>query len=195
MDDFFFILSKLAWGLLSPINLIILLSALATILLLFNRIKAAKYILLPTAFFSISLMLYPLGDLLIYPLESRFSKPVKLPADIDGIILLGGGEKLKQSLSWDTQELGNGGDRYIATAILAKQYPTAPIIFSGGSGLLQFQSVDNEANIPQILLTKLGVNPQRLIIESQSRNTFENFQLMKPLLPRTNGFHISKLQF
>ncbi len=190
MEDLFFILSKLAWGLLSPSNLIILLFSLATILVLFNRVKAAKYVLLPTALFSISLLLYPLGDLLIYPLESRFSKPDTLPINIDGIIVLGGGEELKQSLSWNTQELGNGGDRYVATAILAKHYPETAVIFSGGSGLLQYQGKDNEGNIAQTLLTKLGVNNQRLIIESQSRNTYENFQLMKPLLPKSDGIYL-----
>lgn len=190
MDNLFFILSKLAWGLLSPTNLIVLLFTLATILLFSNRTKTAKWILFPTAIFSISLLLYPIGDLLIYPLESRFYKPFELPENIDGIIVLGGGEELKHSLSWHTQELGNGGDRYIATAILAKHYPKAPVIFSGGNGFLQFQSTDNEGNIAQTLLTKLGVNKQRLIIESQSRNTFENFQLMKPLLPKSDGVYL-----
>lgn len=190
MDNLFFILSKLAWGLLSPTNLIVLLFTLATILLFLNRAKAAKRILLPTALLSLSVLLYPLGDMLIYPLESRFSKPAELPESIDGIIVLGGGEELKLSLSWHTQELGNGGDRYVAAAILAKQYPETQVIFSGGSGSLLFQGVNNEGSIAHILLTNLGVNKQRLIIESQSRNTFENFQLMKPLLPKSDGVYL-----
>ena len=190
MDNLFFILSKLAWGLLSPTNLIVLLFTLATVLLFSNRIKAAKWILLPTAIISMGLLLYPFGDVLMYPLESRFSKPTKLPENIDGIIVLGGGEALKQSISWSTQELGNGGDRYVAAAILAKQYPETPVIFSGGSGSLLFQGANNEGTIAQTLLTNLGVNKQRLIIESQSRNTFENFQLMKPLLPKSDGVYL-----
>ncbi|MBE9533276.1 MAG: YdcF family protein, partial [Proteobacteria bacterium] len=49
---------------------------------------------------------------------------------------------------------------------------------------------NNEGNIAQILLTNLGINKQRLIIESQSRNTFENFRLMKPLLPKSDGVYL-----
>lgn len=42
MDDLFFILSKVAWGLLSPTNLIVLLMSLGTVPLLRNKISAAK---------------------------------------------------------------------------------------------------------------------------------------------------------
>jgi len=68
MDNIFFILSKLAWSLLSPSNLLVLLMCLAAILLLINRIRLAKWILLPTAMLSLAILSYPLGDMLINPL-------------------------------------------------------------------------------------------------------------------------------
>ena len=79
---------------------------------------------------------------------------------------------------------------YIATVILAKQYPKVPIIFSGGSGLLQYQGIEKEGDIARKLLMAMGVDGHRLIIESQSRNTFENFLLMKPLLPKNDGIYL-----
>jgi uncharacterized SAM-binding protein YcdF (DUF218 family) len=190
MDSVFFVLSKLTWGVLSPSNLIIIMMTLATTMLLNNKVRAAKWILFPLTIMTFLLMAYPFSDSLISPLENRFSKPDRLPQKIDGIILLGGGEKLKQSLSWHSHELGAAGDRYIAAALLAKHYPEVPIIYSGGSGLLRFQTDKNEASIAQVILTTIGIAKQRLIIESQSRNTYENFLFLKQKLPKATGQYL-----
>lgn len=163
---------------------------LGTLQLLRNKISATKKILLPTALLSFVLLAYPVSDYLMHPLETRFSKPSELPQTIDGIIILGGGEELKQSISWNNTELGNGGDRFVAGVILAKQYPNVPVIFSGGSGLLQSKLSWSESGIARSLLVDMGVEEQRLIIESQSRNTNENFVLMRPLLPNKQGQYL-----
>jgi uncharacterized SAM-binding protein YcdF (DUF218 family) len=189
MDNLFFILSKLAWGVLSPTNLIVLLMALATIQLLRNKINAAKKILIPTVLVYAFLLAYPVGDYLMYPLETRFNKPEVLPDTIDGIIVLGGGENLKISIGWDTNEVVDG-DRFIATAILAKHYPNAPIIFSGGNGLLLFDTSTTGADIARQLLMAVGIDEDRLMIESQSRNTYENFELLKDILPKSDGRYL-----
>lgn len=185
MDQLFFISSKIAWALLSPGNLMILAMAVGTVLLAFNKHLIAKRILIPTSLFSVILMAYPVSDYLMAPLESRFSKPPTLPAQVDAILILGGGEDLKRSLSWHVSELGIGGDRYIGAAILAKAYPEVPVIFTGGSGSLRLQDTAGEGSIAKDLLTAVGINADRLIIESQSRNTYENFKLTKPLLPHS----------
>jgi uncharacterized SAM-binding protein YcdF (DUF218 family) len=190
MDNLFFVLSKLAWGLLSPINLIILVISLATLLLLFNRISTAKWLLFPTVVVSLVVLAYPVGDYLMYPLEARFSKPVALTEEIDGIIVLGGGEDLKSSLSWQTAELGNASDRYFAAVVLARHYHDVPIIFSGGNNFLRFQSHEKEGHIAHQILTDMGIAGNRIIIESQSRNTAENFQLMKEILPKLDGKYL-----
>lgn len=190
MDNEFFVVSKLAWVIVSPGNLIVLLITFATIMLLLKRVTIAKWILIPLMIANWLLMAYPLTDSLISPLETRFSKPTLLPQNIDGIIVLGGGEKLKQSLSWNTQELGDAADRFIAAAVLAKHYRDAPIIYSGGSNLLEFQKGQNEANIAQTILTAIGIPKERLIIESQSRNTAENFLFLKRKLPTPNGTYL-----
>jgi len=86
--------------------------------------------------------------------------------------------------------LGKGGDRFVATAILAKQYPNAPIIFSGGSGLLRFDTIENKENIGRSLLLAVGIDEQRLIIEPHARNTHENFLMTAPLLPDRQGTYL-----
>jgi uncharacterized SAM-binding protein YcdF (DUF218 family) len=190
MDELFFILSKLAWGVLSPTNMIILMMALGTLFLMKGAVSAAKKILVSTVVVTLLLTGYPLGDSVMFPLENRFSKPQVMPEQIDGIIVLGGGEQLKTSLSWQSAELGAGGDRYIGAAILAKRYPTAPVIFTGGNSLLSFQGKGDQGNIAQTVLTAVGIEKNRLIIESKSRNTNENFLFIRPLLPETMGNYL-----
>ncbi len=164
--------------------------ALATIQLFRNKISAAKKILLPTALVSLILLSYPVSDYLMNPLETRFSKPEILPEHIDGIIILGGGEELKLSIGWNTIEMGNGGDRFVGAAFLAKQYPNTPVIFSGGNGSLLLNSIVREGDLARKLLTTVGIDNNRLTLESQSRNTYENFVLLKPLLPNKHGIYL-----
>lgn len=190
MDSIFFVISKIAWALLSPSNLIIFLFSFGSLLVLFNRVRLAKIILLPTCVIALALMAYPFSHLLMTPLESRFAQPEILPAKIDGIIVLGGGEDLQTSLSWGRPELGLGGDRYIGAKELATHYPNAPVIFTGGSGSVQLQESAGEGSLAHSLLTRLGIAENRLIIESQSRNTYENFKLVKPMLPKPNGTYL-----
>ncbi|WP_321326430.1 YdcF family protein [Thiomicrorhabdus sp.] len=190
MNELFFLLSKISWALLSPGNLLVFALFVGILFLLFNRIFLAKLILIPTGLIAFILMAYPVSDYVMKPLENRFSKPQTLPSKIDGIIILGGGEDLKRSLSWNVAELGMGGDRYIGAAHLAKLYPQAPVIFTGGSGLISLQNTSGEASIAKQLLTTIGIKPSRLIIESKSRNTYENFRYTKPLLPTENGTYL-----
>ncbi len=139
-----------------------------------------------------AIMSYPVGDFLIQPLEKRFSLPNPLPSaqKIDGILVLGGGEDLKRSLSWHSHELGLGADRYIAAKYLANHYPNVPVIFTGGSGLTSIQDSNSEGNLARYFLTTMGIAPERLIIESNSRNTYENFVKVKSLLPNPNGTYL-----
>ena len=190
MDNLFFLFSKIGWALLSPGNLIIFAGVFGVLLLLFNRLSAARKVLIPTALIALVVTAYPVSDFLMKPLESRFSKPQQMPTQIDGIIVLGGGEDLKRSISWQVTELGLGGDRYLGTAELARAFPNAPIIFTGGSGSLQLQDTAGEGSLARDILTTIGIDPNRLIIESQSRNTYENFKFTKSLLPKENGTYL-----
>jgi len=187
MDHVFFILSKIGWALLSPSNIILILLILGSTFLLFNKIQNAKALLLPASLAGLIVLVFPIGDLLIQPLEQRFQAPETLPKKIDGIIVLGGGEDLKRSLSWGRPELGIGGDRYIGAKELATHYPKAPVIFTGGSGSMQLQNTEGEGSLARQLLTTMGIANKRLIIESLSRNTYENFKFTKPLLPKAQG--------
>jgi len=190
MDELFFLASKIGWAFLSPGNLLVFALFLGAVFLLFNNFRTAKKILVPTSLIAFVLMAYPVSDYLMQPLESRFSVPTEMPENIDGIIILGGGEDLKRSISWEIAELGMAGDRYIGTASLASEYPNVPVIFTGGSGSLTLQNTDGEGALARKILMTIGIDSERLIIESQSRNTYENFKYTKPLLPNPKGRYL-----
>lgn len=190
MEQLFFVLSKLAWAILSPLMVLNLLLVLGTVFLLFGYRKVALRFLFPALLFSLSLIIFPLGDWLIYPLEARISQPEQLPENIDGIIVLGGGEDIKTTISWQQPQVGQASDRYFGAALLAKQYPDSPIIFTGGNNLLRFDAGTTPAELSHELLTMVGVEEKRLIIESQSRNTYENFQRLKTVIPKRNGQYL-----
>lgn len=195
-DNVFFFVSKVAWALLSPSNLLIFLFILGTLLVVFRYRSAALKILVPTSLLALMITAYPVSDWLMEPLEKRFSAPQSLPTDIDGIILLGGGEDLPRSISWQSKEVGQAGDRFIGTKELAQIYPQAPIIFTGGVGQLSLHSHLSKSLQAQTtplgaqILQALGIDPQRLIIESLSRNTYENFANIQPLLPNPTGRYL-----
>lgn len=192
MDQLFFIISKLAWALLSPGNLILIAFILGTLLLVFGFYPLAKRLLSITAIIALLVLAYPVGDFLIKPLEKRF--PIltnsELPKKVDGIIVLGGGEDLPRSLSWQQPQIGNGGDRYLAAKKLADHYPDTPIIFTGGSGQIKLMNQGSEGSLAKQLLTEIGIDPKRLIIESHSHNTYQNLKYVQKILPYDKGTYL-----
>ena len=66
---------------------------------------------------------------------------------------------------------------------LARRYPQAKLVFTGGSGDLE-QGVSNEANYARILFDQLGLPAGRVTFENTSRTTWENavntYGMIKP---------------
>ena len=189
VNELFFVLSKIVWAFMSPIHLILLAFFIGT-LGVFRRWQRAKYLLLFTCCLAASVLVFPVGDFLIQPLEKRFAQPKPLPAHIDGILVLGGAEDLPRSLSWGRPELNQAADRYLGAKELANQYPSAPLIFAGGSGWVSIQNSPGEGHFARQLFITMGIDPSRLVIESTSRNTFENFQNIRPMLPNPQGTYV-----
>lgn len=190
MENQFFLLSKIIWGLLSPTSLMIWLLLLVSLLLWLNYVKAARRIITLLSLAGFIMLAYPISDYLMYPLETRFKAPETLPENVDGIIVLGGAEQLKLSASWASAEVGEAAERILAAAELSRIYPDIPVIYTGGSNLVQMQNLDKQGTVSQTLLHQAGIAKERLVIETQARNTVENFQLIPPLLPDSQGSYI-----
>lgn len=182
----FFYLSKIVWFFLQPLNLAIflLLAGLAAGWFGRRRLMGAGATL---AFLVLALSAWTsFGALMLNPLEERFQRPVPPPESVAGIVVLGGGLEGAINLARGGYELNSGGDRFVETAVLARRYPQAKVVVSGGVGALTLQGEGDAVSAPR-LLTALGVAPARLILEGKSRNTYENALFTKALVTPKPG--------
>ena len=144
------------------------------------RVSKAASAALVLAFFGIGL--FPLGDILMRPLEAEFPVQKDL-SQVDGIIVLGGGEDVPASEQSGQPQLGEGGDRYIAALALALANPDARLVFAGGSGRLRDINATevSEAAIAEQIFQAQGISSERILFETRSRNTIENARLSHEL--------------
>ena len=115
----------------------------------------------------------PLGEFLLNKLENRFHRLVKLPEHIEGIIVLGGVIDQFITIDRGMTSINGASERLIEFASLARRYPEAKLVFTGGSGVLGRQGL-KEASFVIPLLRRFGLNTDRLLLEDQSKNTAEN---------------------
>ncbi len=179
MDSLFFWLSKIIWALASPGSLMVIAAIAIWLLLKSGAHRLARCLagLLALALFLIAL--FPVGEWLLYPLESRFSK--NLPERIDGVILLGGSISPMRSMVWDEVEMNAAAEREFNFLALARRYPQAKLAFTGGTGGLLSQAY-KEAGWTRKLFEQQGMDPARISFEENSRNTYENAIFSKELL-------------
>lgn len=181
----FFVLSKLFWFLVQPVNLAIILLLVAC-LLAFLRWKRSAARLAGCATLWLVLCVWTsFGAILVTPLEERFPRP-PLPGSVAGIVVLGGGFEGGINLARGGYELNSGGDRYVEAAILARRFPDARIVISGGSGALMLDGED-DASTALRLMEAVGVARDRLFLEGKSRNTHENAVFTKDLVSPASG--------
>jgi len=181
MEPMFFWISKLAWMMIAPDNLLLFLLLIAWILLRRGAYRPATWLLGCVTIVLMSVALFPVGEWLLYPLEIRFPANPKLPDRVDGIIVLSGSENAVLSNLWHQVELRDSAEREIAFLELAGRYPKAKLVFTGGSGSMIHQD-DKAADVAEKLFDKLGFDSSRVTFERNSRNTFENAMLSKELV-------------
>ena len=182
----FYTLSRIFWIVAQPINLIgiLIFAGIVATLFRYRRIGLAFSI---GGFFVLALGAWTsTGALLLHPLENHFSRPDAAQSQVAGIIVLGGGFEGAINLARGGYELNASGDRYVETAILARRYPQARVVVTGGTGTLVLEGEGDGATAPR-LLTALGVEPERLTLENKSRNTFENAQYTRALVEPKPG--------
>lgn len=187
MDSGFFYVAKLAWLLVALDSLLLLWLCLGVFCLYFGWFKAAKRLLVSLTLVSLMIALFPVGEWLFYPLEKQ-NLPAALPAHIDGIVVLGGGEQVGLTHAWQQTALGDGGERLTAMVMLANAYPEVPILFTGGSGRMIKQGTTG-AKVAEDFALSMGLPKGRIILESKSRNTVENAVLSKQLMQPQDGQH------
>ncbi|GAC1625005.1 MAG: YdcF family protein [Nevskia sp.] len=184
-----FLLSKLVGGLLAPGTLLLLALALAFALQR-RRPRLSRGLLGGALLFVAALSLLPLGRWLIWPLETRFPAPSALKLDhVDGILVLGGAvNALDTQLMHGEVNLNDAAERMTAFVALARRYPEARLVWSGGSGYALGAAATQSESVPaQALFESLGVEASRVVYERASRNTWENAVFSKRLVEPRPG--------
>lgn len=182
----FFYISKILWALAAPSNFIGILMVLGALCLLTGRVRAAKWLIAPAAALYFLFGIMPLGLAMLRPLEDRF--PVLDPAKLSptGIIVLGGGVDETLSKARGTTELSEAGGRMTEAVALARRFPNARVVFTGGTAALRGADI-TESDIARKLFLSLGLDESRLTFEDKSRNTYENAEFTKRLVQPKPG--------
>ena len=184
----FFALSKTLVAVIAPVNFLIELALLGVALLFTRRAMLGRTLMLISALLVAICGFTPVGSLMLYPLESRFSHWDDLHGPPDGILVLGGDIDVGPSaVHHDAVGFSGSGARIVAAAMLAHRYPTARILYAGGSPSLVSDDSLKEADYAAIVFTNLGISSDRVIIERQSRNTFENAEFSRKLVDPKPG--------
>lgn len=187
MDGLFFVLSKTAGMVARAETWLVFFLLLATLAALRGRAgRAALWSgLALTA--TLALGAFPLGTPLLASLEQQY--PANPPLDrVDGIIVLGGAEDIRPFLRWGSVGLNEGGERMTAGAALARQFPEARLIFTGGSAsVIHDDKSEAPSQIARALWAELGVPEGQILIEDRSRNTSENAAFTSDLVVPEEG--------
>lgn len=199
-NGMFFVLSKILGFFAIPSNLLVVLAVIGALLLATRFARAGRRLLVWSVVLLAIFGLSPLGNALILPLEERFPPWKDSGRAPDGIIVLGGSIDEVVASGRNEGVLNEAAERLTATVHLARRYPRARILFSGGSGHLIVQGV-TEAEFAKRMLVEMGVPAERVELEDQSRNTSENVVFSKRIanpkpgdrwLLVTSAFHMPR---
>lgn len=173
MDTAFFLASK-AVGLALRVEVWVLLLLILGLWRPWARLTALVLVCVLT--------LFPVARPLLHWLETQSPPRPALPATVDGIIVLGGGEDFAAFAVHGMPGVNGAGERLIAGAELALAHPGARLIFTGGiggvRGALGRADHTGPARMTEALWVSLGVDPARIEVEDRSRTTSENARLL-----------------
>jgi uncharacterized SAM-binding protein YcdF (DUF218 family) len=161
-------MSKVVWFVANPTNLLIFVGILGCILIALGSRRVGLWAATAGALGLLALGGTPLPNLLMRSLEDRFAQ-VANPGHVDGVIILGGaiGETRGRI------KMNEAASRMTEGMALARRFPQARIVFTGGEGSL-IGSEGNESDAAATLFRQMGLEGERFIFENASRNTREN---------------------
>ncbi len=179
----FFVLSKVFWILAAPSHWLVLLVIATALCLLFKWHRAAKVFALAAV--ALVLVAWLAAGPLVRDWEDRYPRP-PWPAHVDGILVLGSGFDSQLLRTRKAPQSNAGVYRLVEGLAAARRYPGARLVFSGGSGALGGAPFP-EADTARYVFTELGRDPGQMILESRSRNTYENLLFSKAIVKPKPG--------
>jgi uncharacterized SAM-binding protein YcdF (DUF218 family) len=184
----FFFASKLLQGLTRPGDLLLYLLFAGVVLSWFLRTRRWGITLTTVAALGFAITILPaMGAWVSAPLENRFPRPRVFPRKVDGIIVLGGAIEPFTSVARGLPTLNADAERMTEFVRLAKLYPSARLVFSGGSSLVGADMRYTEARAARLFFEQQGLDVRRVTFEAISRNTYENVRNSKALVRPKRG--------
>jgi uncharacterized SAM-binding protein YcdF (DUF218 family) len=175
----FAILTRWAALLFNPGNLLVLVLAAGALLLFTRWRRAGRWLVAAAALACVLLAFLPVSAFFARTLEDQYPRPA-LPAHITGILVLSGGISTGIYRSRGVAAPDPNTSRILAAAALMRRYPQARAIYSGGIAPVVGGTVP-EAAVAREIFADAGIAPSRLVWESRSRNTAENFRYARAI--------------
>jgi uncharacterized SAM-binding protein YcdF (DUF218 family) len=179
----FFVLSKIFWILAAPSHWLLLLVLATALCLLLSRYRAAK--VFAVAAVALVLVAWLAAGPLVRDWEDRYPRP-SWPARVDGVVVLGSGFDSELLRIRRAPQTNAGVYRLVEGLAAARRYPGARLVFTGGSGALGGAPFP-EADTARYVFMELGWDPKRMILETRSRNTYENLLFSKEMVKPKPG--------
>jgi len=183
--DPYLVLSKLFWLVAEPSSFLFTLWLGGTALLWTNWRNIGRAIVTLAGLTTLAVAMLPLGQLALKPIEDRFPPLISLPPRVDGVIVLGGvvDESVIGRRGVPRSLAAAGSPRLDAFLELARRYPMAKHVFTGGSIDL-IDDRDTEADVVRRIFARIGLDTTHILFEDKSRNTWENamysYDMIKP---------------
>ena len=195
-----FTASKVFWLLVQPGNFLVGLLAIGLLLVWIGWRRTGFWLAGLAALAFVAIPVLPVGAWLLAPLENRFPSIAEPPERVDGIIVLGGSFRLTLTEDRGQVALNETAERITGVIALARRYPEARVVFTGGNASLVPGRL-TESDAAARLFAELGLDPARVEFEKRSRNTFENAVYSRDLVkPRrtetwllvTSAYHMPR---
>ncbi len=120
-----------------------------------------------------------IGAILFLAAEIPILQDSRSDADTDADYLIVMGAGVNGSVPSQSLE-----DRLEAALLWLQDHPDAKAVLSGGQGS---KEDDTEAQVMYIWLTEQGIDPDRLLLEDQASNTYENLEYSLEIIAEDGG--------
>jgi uncharacterized SAM-binding protein YcdF (DUF218 family) len=128
-----FYISRIVWGVLQPGMLLLILVVAGAALPGTRYRRAGRGLVIAAAVMFLIGGIGPLSTWLILPLEERFPRADLAGRPVDGIVILGGSEDARVAQGRGFHALNESAERMTEATALARRYPQAKVLFTGGS--------------------------------------------------------------
>ena len=177
----FHFISKSASLFLQPLNWIAIFLAAGVVLLFVRSQRLRNYgraLCVTSALLLLLAGWHPLPEALIRTLEDWHKPPAADLSPFTGIVVLGGVFNSLDGRDRVQPAIGCAADRVVVPIALVNQYRNMRLLFTGGASY-PAPPVEAEALAARTFFERMGTDMSRVLLESQSRDTYENATLSR----------------